>query len=141
MNYTRVDSASVGYTESHTAQPRNAILLRLERMGRVALWAIVNTALLFAEHAAELAAPFLIIGGAVWWAIPQALSAITLDGPANDMLQVVRARVPHEILLGGNYVSASSLITDGILCIAVVAICRTVTTMITALLLDRSATG
>ena len=137
MNYTRVDSPSVNYTETLPARLRQSVFPQLERMGRIALWAVINAALLFAEHAAELAAPFLIIGGAVWWAIPQALSAITLDGPANDMLQTVKARVPHEMLFGGNYVSASSLITDGVLCIAVVAICRTITTMLTTLLLDR----
>ena len=130
MSYTRIEAA-VGRAREVAAMPQ------IERVSRMVAWAILNAVLLFAEHAAELAAPFLILGGVIWWAIPQALSAITLDGQANDMLLMVRARVPHEILLGGNYVSASSLIVDGVFCIAIVALCRTAATAITSLLLDR----
>lgn len=126
MNYTRIE------TPVQSDGPP-----RIERISRVVAWAILNAALVFAEHAAELAAPFLLLGGAVWWAVPQVLSAITLEGQANDMLLMVRARVPHEILLAGSYVSASSLIVDGLLCIGVVAICRTGVTAIASLLLDR----
>lgn len=126
MNYTRIE------TPAQSDGPP-----RIERVSRVVAWAILNAALVFAEHAAELAAPFLLLGGAVWWAVPQVLSAITLDGQANDMLLMVRARVPHEILLAGSYVSASSLIVDGLLCIGVVAVCRTGVTAIASLLLDQ----
>ena len=129
MSYTRLDAPVAG--------SREMLMLQLDRISRVVLWGILNAILLFAEHAAELAAPFLILGGVIWWAIPQALAAISLDGQANDVLQMVRARVPQELLLGGSWVSASSLITDGVLCIAVVAICRTVSQGLTTLMLDR----
>ena len=109
----------------------------LMRAARVVVWAVINAALLFAEQVAELAAPFLFLAGTVWYAIPHALAAITLDGPANDMLHLVRSRVPHTILMGDTYVSASSLIYYAIICVAVVAICRTASTAITSLLLDR----
>ena len=129
MSYTRLDAPIAG--------PRETLMLQLDRVSRVVLWGAIHAILMFAEHAAELAAPFLILGGAVWWAVPQVLSAITLDGQANDILQMVRTRVPREVLLGGSWVSAGSLVTDGVLCIAVVAICRTVSQGLTTLMLDR----
>ena len=90
-----------------------------------------------AEHLAELLAPLLLLGGAVWWAIPRASAAITLEGQANDLLQMVRNRVPHDVYIDGSYYSAGTLIWDGVLLIGVVAICRTLSTALTALLLDR----
>lgn len=132
MSYTRVDATPIDF-----APRRGTVLHNLERVSRIVLWAIGHVVLLFAEHAAELAAPFLILGGVIWWAVPQVFAAITLDGTANDILQTIRGRIPHELLLGSHLVSASSLITYGILCIAVVAICRTVTTALTSLMLDR----
>ncbi len=123
--------------ELHDTRRRPLVLPMLGRFACVGIWSVLNVGLLFAETLAELLAPFLLIGGAIWWAIPRALAAITLDGPANDVLQMVRARVPHDIYLDGSYYSASSLITDGIWLIAVVAICRTLSTALAALLLDR----
>jgi hypothetical protein len=45
--------------------------------------------------------------------------------------------VPLEILVGGRYYSAQILIYDGLMCVAVVAICRTLSHLLTNLLLDR----
>lgn len=130
MSYTRLDAAEPVY--GHEGSP----LLRLGRLGRIALWSVANALLLFAEQLAEIAAPLCLLAGAVWYAIPKALAAITLDGPANDMLQVARAHVPVEFYLDGSTVSASVLISWGLWAIAVVAICRTLSTALANLLLD-----
>ncbi len=128
---------SYSHLEAEDERARTAFLPQLGRFARLALWSVVNAALLFGEILAELLAPLLLLGGIVWWAIPRALAAITLDGPPGDLLQLVRSRVPHDIYLDGTYYSAGTLITDGLWMIAVVAVCRTVSTALTSLLLDR----
>ncbi len=132
MSYTRL--------EAHDDdQPRRQTLWLdgLTKVANIIVWAVITAALLFAEQLAELLAPFLLLAGAAWWALPRALDTITLEGPANDVLQTVRGHIPHEIVLGGDYYTAGALIWNGILCIAVVAICRTLSALIASLLLDR----
>jgi hypothetical protein len=131
MSYTRLTIAEADLDE------RRVFLPALTQAARVAIWSVANAVLVFAEHLSELFAPFLLLGGVIWWAIPRGLAAITLDGPANDVLQMVRSRVPHDIYIDGSYYSAGTLIWDGIFLVAVVAICRTLSTAITTLLLDR----
>lgn len=128
---------SYSHLEIEDEPARPAFLPQLGRYARLAVWSVLNAALLFGEILAELLAPVLLLAGIVWWAIPRALASITLEGPPGDVLQMVRSRVPHDIYLNGDYYSASTLITDGLWMIAVVAICRTASTAITTLLLDR----
>jgi hypothetical protein len=131
MSYTRLNA------DDELAQRRSTFLPGLGRVTRVLIWSVLNACLLFAEQLAELCAPLLLLAGVVWWAIPRALAAVTLDGQAGDMLQMVRARFPHDIYLNGDYYSAGTLITDGIWLIAVVAVCRTLSAALASLLLDR----
>ena len=128
---------SYSHFEIEEEEARSTFLPQLGRYARLALWSVLNAALLFGEIVAELLAPLLLLGGIVWWAVPKALASITLDGPPGDLLQVVRSHVPHDIYLNGDYYSAGSLITDGLWMIAVVAICRTASTALTSLLLER----
>ena len=116
---------------------RSEFLPQLGRYAKLAVWSVLNVGLLFGEQLGELMAPLLIVGGIIWWAIPRALAAITLDGPAADLLNLVRSRVPHDVYLDGSYYSAGTLITDGLWMIALVAVCRTASTALTTLLLDR----
>ncbi len=132
MSYTH---ANVDETELDGR--RATVLPGLGQVARVAIWSVLNAVLVFAEHLAELFAPLLLLAGAVWWAIPRGLGALTLEGQANDLLQTVRGHVPHEIYVDGSWYTAGTLIWDGIELIAVVAICRTLSTALTALLLDR----
>ncbi len=129
MSYTSLDADA--------ADRRPLLLPRLGRMACIGLWAVLNAGLLIAEQLAEIAAPLLLLGGAIWWAIPRGLAAVTLDGQANDILQMVRARFPLEIVLGGDAYTASTLIYDGVKCVVVVAVCRTLATALAAILLDR----
>ena len=114
-----------------------AVWLRMaERFVRVAVWSIINAALMFAEHLAEMLAPLLLMAGAVWWLVPRALDAVSLDGQAEDVLQLVRAHVPHEVYFDGTTYTASGLIADALWLVAVVAICRTLSAALAFLLLD-----
>ena len=122
------------------AQPGASRLMWLrmaERFVRVAVWSIINAALMFAEHLAEMVAPLLLLAGGIWWLIPRALDAISLDGQPEEVLQLVRAHIPHEIYLDGSYYSAGTLITDALWLVAVVAICRTLSAALAYLLLEQ----
>ncbi len=130
MSYTRVEAQD-------TAAPDPWALPEPAQLARLAAWSVANMALVFAEHLAELFAPLLLLAGAAWWAIPRGLDALTLDGPAAELLQTVRSRVPHEIYAAGRYYSAGSLIVDGLWLVAVVAACRTLSIVAATLLLDR----
>ncbi len=132
MSYTRAEVDEAEYEDR-----RGFVLPDTNRIAKVAAWSVVNAVLVFCEHLAELFAPLLLLAGAVWWAVPRALEAITLDGQANDLLQIVRSHVPHDIYVDGSYYSAGTLIWDGVKLIAVVAICRTLSVALTTLLLDR----
>ena len=127
MSYTRADSREAAEPDPWA----------LPELARLAAWSVANTALVFAEHLAELFAPLLLLAGAVWWAIPRGLDAITLDGQAAELLQTVRSRVPHEVYFGGAWYSAGSLVADGLWLVAVVAVCRTLATVSATLLLHR----
>ena len=131
MSYTRLD------LEDRSDAERRPLLPTVGRVAQVAVWSVINAVLVFGEHLAEFLAPLCLFAGAIWWAIPKGLDALTLEGPANDVLQLVRSRVPHSIYFDGDYYSAHVLIMDGIWLIGVVAICRTLSMALTALLLDR----
>ena len=132
MSYTRLE------THDDSRPRRQALWIAgLTKAASMVIWAIINAALLFTEQLAELLAPLLLLAGAAWWAIPRILDMITLEGPANDVLQTIRGHVPHEIVLRGDYYNAGALIWNGVLCFAVVAICRTLATLLSILLLDR----
>ncbi len=130
MSYTRLETRD-------DPQDRRLPLSWLVRLLSVTVWAVINAALLFAEQLAELLAPLLLLAAAVWWAIPRGLEALKLDGQANDILQQVRAHVPLEIGVDGTYYTYHSLVYYGLMCIAVVAICRTLSSLLTNLLLER----
>ena len=132
MSYTRLDIDDDGLIER-----RSVVLPAIGRFVQVAIWSVINAGLLFAEHLAEFLAPLLLFAGAIWWAIPHGLAAITLEGQPGEILQMVRSRVPHDFYYDGTYYSAHVLLTYGVYLIGVVAICRTLSTALTALLLDR----
>ncbi len=132
MSYTRLD-----LEDRSDAERRPVLLPTIARLAQVTVWSVINAVLVFGEHLAEFLAPLCLFAGAIWWTIPKGLDALTLEGPANDMLQLVRSRVPHQVYYDGSYYSAHVLIMDGIWLIGVVAICRTLSMALTALLLDR----
>jgi hypothetical protein len=130
MSYTRVEA----HDEPETRREPAAWIVKA---AGIVVWAVINAGILVAEQLAELLAPLLLLAGAIWWAVPKGLDALKLDGPANDILQQVRVHVPVELYIGGSYYTAHSLIYDGLWCIAVVAICRTLSNLLTNLLMER----
>ncbi len=134
MSYTQYESdeARVRYRGPVAGKAR------VRRAARMVLWAVLNVAFVFVELVAELLAPLLLLAGAAWWALPRVLSLIVLDGPANDVVRGIAARLPTEVLVAGSWVSATTLITDAFVLFAVVAVCRTLAALFTrALFIDR----
>ena len=127
----------MSFTRTGIDDSLSAILPHAGRLARIATWSVIHALLLFAEHLAEFLAPLCLFAGAIWWAAPRILGAITLEGPAADVLQTVRDRMPADFYLDGSYYSAHGLIVDGLWLIGVVAVARTLSTAATALLLDR----
>ena len=132
MSYTRLDLDQDGLLDRRAWR-----LPPAGRLARVAVWSVINVALLFAEHVAEFLAPLCLLAGGLWWAIPRILSVITLEGPAADLLQIVRTRVPYGLYLDGSYYSAHVLIVDGLWLFAVVAVARTLSAASASLFLER----
>ena len=131
MSYTHTQARDQGSTA------RTDWMRALERFARIAVWSVINAALVFAEHLAEMLAPLLLLAGGIWWLVPRALNAITLDGQAQDVLELVRAHVPHELTLDGATYTAGTLIADALWLVAAVAICRTLSAALAMLLLDQ----
>ena len=132
MSFTRLDAG-----DGARAGRRLPVLPLIGKFVSLVAWAAINVGLLFAEQLAELLAPVLLLAGAAWWAIPRGLDALKLEGPANDILLQVRGHVPLDAMVAGHELSASVLLNDGLLCIGVVAICRTLSNLLSRLLLER----
>lgn len=99
-----------------------------------ALWVICHFVSGFIQQIAELLAPFLLIAGVVWAAVPSLTGALTrstaaADPQARDAISNAAAAIPHEIVLGGHVLSATSLICDGIGLMAVAAAASTLTAL------------
>ena len=129
---------SYSHLEIEDAEARPAFLPQLGRYARLALWSVLQ------RHPAVRRDPGRTAGAAAFTGgqssggrFPRRLGAITLDGQPGELLQMVRSRVPHDIYLNGDYYSAGTLISDGLWLVAVVAICRTASTALATLLLDR----
>lgn len=108
------------------------------RVARLAAWAVLNPALVFAELLADLLAPLLLLAGASWWALLHVLRSVRLDGvpQAKEVLDLVVAQLPRSVMLEGTVLTPLGLLGDGLLLLAVVAVCRTLGGLIGRVLLD-----
>ena len=101
---------------------------------RLALWSIVHFIFYFLQQVAELVAPLLLALGLGWWALPKLVDAITTheanaDQQTRDILDTVAGTIPHALNLGGHWITPGSLITDGLLLMAVAAIGATLSAL------------
>ncbi len=95
------------------------------RIAKTVARGVVLFAFSFVEILAELLAPVVLIGGIGWAMLPGVLSMATPEGQAHDMLSNVVQSIPREIHFGHMSLTPTALIVDGLLLIAVVALCRT----------------
>jgi hypothetical protein len=106
-----------------------AMLVAL-RLARVVVRGVALFAVSFVEIMAELLAPIVLIAGIGWSLLPGLLSMAGTEGQAHELLNNVVQSVPRELHIGHLLLTPATLIVDGLLLIAVVALCRTVQTII-----------
>ncbi len=101
------------------------------RVAKVVARGVVLFAFSFVEIVAELLAPLVLICGIGWAALPGLLSMASGEGgQTHEMLNNVLQSIPREVHLGGMVLTPTGLIVDGLLLIAVVALCRTLQTIV-----------
>jgi hypothetical protein len=100
------------------------------RIARLVMRGVVLFAFSFIEIMAELLAPIVLICGIGWAALPSLLSMAGNSGQARELLGSAVQSVPSEIHFGGMAFTPTALIVDGLLLIAVVALCRTMQTIV-----------
>jgi len=94
---------------------------------RTAIWVVAHFAFYFVQQVAELLAPFVLILGAGWAILPKAMDAVSrstsnADPQTHDIIAHVSGAVPSQIVFGSHVLTASGLIFDGFLLMAVAAI-------------------
>lgn len=101
------------------------------RATRMTARGLVFFAFSFIEVLAELLAPIVLVFGIGWSALPGILSMAGPEGQAREFVATVVQAIPKEIHLGHTVITPTSLIVDGVLLVAVVALCRTVQALVT----------
>ncbi len=96
------------------------------RISKRVVQGLVMFAVGFVEIVAEVLAPIVLISGIAWSFLPGLLSGVGPEGPARDAINSVVQAVPREIHFGHSVITPGSLIFDGIMLIALVALCRTI---------------
>lgn len=102
------------------------------RMILTILWAVCHFIFYFLQQLAEIFAPLLLIIGIVWKILPSLVHAAVnmvdaADPQIRDMVGRGTELIPSSLTVAGHTISASSLIFDGILLIALTSICATIT--------------
>lgn len=100
------------------------------RLIKLVVRGVVFFAFSFIEIIAEVLAPILLLCGIVWSVLPNILSMAPADGQARDMINTVVQAIPQELHVGRTIITPSALILDGLLLIALVALCRTIQAMV-----------
>ena len=99
------------------------------RATKMVVRGLILFAFSFVEIVAELLAPIVLVFGIGWAMLPGIVSIAGPEGQARDFVTAMVQAIPREIHLGRTAVTPASLILEGILLIAVVALCRTVQTL------------
>jgi hypothetical protein len=121
------DSQELTDFQSALAHPATAAALRILRL---VARGTVFFVFAFTEIVAELMAPILLICGFGWALLPRILAMVNPDGQARDMIRAVTDAIPQELHVAGLSLTPSSLIVDGLLLISLVALCRTLQTVV-----------
>ncbi|QDH16390.1 hypothetical protein [Swingsia samuiensis] len=98
------------------------------------IWSICYFFFYFGQQVAELLAPIFLILGIGWYLLPHIVSAITTsaasaDPQAKDIMNHVAGTLPTHLQIAGHYVTATSLIFDGFLLMALAAIGATLSAL------------
>jgi hypothetical protein len=102
------------------------------RIAKSVVRGMILFAVFFTEIVALLLAPIVLILGIGWAVLPAILKMVETQGQPHDLFGGVANAVPREILFGGMAITPTMLILDGVLLIAVAALCRTFETIVSS---------
>lgn len=96
------------------------------------LWFICHFLFYFVQQIAEIFAPLCIVIGIIWKIVPAAATSLTQmisssDPQTGDIVKHSSNLIPSSITLAGHTLTATTLITDGFLLLALTALCATLT--------------
>ncbi|MDI2090600.1 hypothetical protein [Commensalibacter oyaizuii] len=125
----RLHSSSVEHSMSNTSFKRNT---PFPKMILTIIWAVFHFVFYFLQQVAEIFAPILLIMGIIWKIIPNLVQTAThmvdsADPQIRDMVGRGTELIPTSLTVAGHTISASSLIFDGFLLLALTALCATIT--------------
>lgn len=100
------------------------------RLAKMVLRGVVIFGFSFIEIVAELLAPIVLIIGFGWSVLPGILAMAGPDPEARSFLTSLANTIPHEVRIGHTTLTPTGLIVDGVVLIAVVALCRTLQTIV-----------
>ncbi|MFT9207181.1 hypothetical protein [Acetobacter orientalis] len=126
-------NASYGRAPLSSNKPKASDMILLSML-RTAIWAICYFVFYFVQQLAELLAPLLLIAGVLWKVLPAVIGSLThaaaaADPQARDAISGVAAAIPSHLAVAGYDLTASSLIWDGILLMALAAAGATLATI------------
>jgi len=99
------------------------------RVTKLVARGLILFAFSFVEIIAELLAPIVLVFGIGWAMLPGIVSIVGPEGQAREFVTTMVQAIPREIHFGRSVVTPMSLIVEGVLLVAVVALCRTVQTL------------
>ena len=98
---------------------------------RVGVWGIVHFAAALMQQVAELFAPFALVVGIGWYALPRVLGLIENgDGQMHDVLSGLADHVPQSVDIGGHVLTPAGLVFDGFMVMALAALLSTVSAVL-----------
>ncbi len=125
-------NASYGRAPLSSNKPKASDMILLSML-RTTIWAICYFVFYFVQQLAELLAPLLLIARVLWKVLPAVIGSLThaaaADPQARDAISGVAAAIPSHLAVAGYDLTASSLIWDGILLMALAAAGATLATI------------
>lgn len=96
------------------------------------LWFICHFLFYLIQQVAEIFAPLLLVIGIIWKILPTATSSIikmvsSSDPQTGEIIKHNSNLIPSSITMAGHHLTATGLITDGFLLLAITAFCATIT--------------
>ncbi|WNM07785.1 hypothetical protein RI056_12165 [Komagataeibacter nataicola] len=130
-----MDSPFSNRSQDHALPPDAAPPggLNMPRIARVGVWAVFYFAFYLVQQVSELVAPLVLVLGIGWSALPHVIGIVNgaagSDPQARDMIAHVAHSIPDHLEVGSHFLTPSSLMFDGLMLMALAALCATLSTI------------
>lgn len=119
----------------HVSQEETRSTIRPSRSGRIFLtflWAICHFIFYILQQLAEIFAPLCLILGLLWKILPTITSSAmkliaSSDFQSSEIMKHANTLIPTSLSVAGHTLTATKLIMDGFLLLALTAACATLT--------------